>query len=117
MKTFARIVFTWSILSACNNSIPSGIIATNEMQKIYWDLINADNLAKEVVKRDSTRKISSENIKYLNEVLMIHRISKNELDRSLTYYQRHPDLLGNIFDSLQQKEAKKIERPWDHDKK
>ena len=109
MRKVFYIFFTSIIFISCsnNNSIPEGIMKQREMQMTYWDLMKADALAKEMVKQDSTKKIGTETIRYLNQVLAIHKISKKELDKNLNFYQQHPDLLGSIFDSLQMQQTKR----------
>lgn len=117
MKYLILLIISGLIISCNSTGVPKGIMDAHKMQMIYWDLITADNLAKEIVKKDSTKKLAAENIKYINQVLAIHKISKDELNKSLNYYQNHPDLLGNIFDSIQVQESKNVMHPWDAFKK
>jgi hypothetical protein len=91
------------IFSGCGNSdrIPSGIIQKDSMQHILWDLIQADQYAKQFLLKDSSKKnIRVETIKLYQEVLQIHHITKDQFKKSYQFYLTRPDLTKNIFDSL-----------------
>ncbi len=98
--------------SCSNNAIPGDVIKQKEMQQIYWDLIRADNLSKEMVRRDSTKKLDAVNTDLINKVLAVHNLSKEALDRSLNYYNKHPDILAAVFDSIQMDQSKVHLQPW-----
>lgn len=100
------------LISCSNNAIPNGVLKQKEMQQVYWDLIRADKLSKEVVKRDSTKNLDSLNTDYITKVLAIHNLSKEALDRSLNYYNQHPDILEAVFDSIQMEQNKVHYQPW-----
>ena len=71
------------------------------MQHILWDLIQADQYAKQFLLKDSSKKnIRVETIKLYQEVLQIHHITKDQFKKSYQFYLTRPDLTKNIFDSL-----------------
>ncbi|GAC1585149.1 MAG: hypothetical protein NVS3B19_02270 [Ginsengibacter sp.] len=100
------------LFSCTNNAIPKDVLKQKEMQQVYWDLIRADNLSKEIIRRDSSKKLDAVNVDYVNKVLAIHNLSKEALDRSLNFYNKHPDLLEAIFDSIQLDQSKVHYQPW-----
>jgi hypothetical protein len=107
-----RLFFLFSILIlfSCNthNHIPADVIKPADMQTIMWDMIRADNLAEERVRRDSFLNLNHENLKLVNEVFAIHKIKKSDFDRSLLFYQNNPDLLRVVLDSVKVQQARKM---------
>jgi hypothetical protein len=102
MNRLICLLFFCSVISCANrDSIPSGIIPKNEMQKILWDMIQADQFSKQFIVKDSSKKnISVETMKLYDEVFQIHHITKDEFQKSYQFYISRPDILKNVFDSL-----------------
>lgn len=89
------------ILISCNNShIPSGIIKPPQMEDILWDMIRGDVLAQQIVKNDSSRDLKITSLELSQKVLAIHNIDRSKFEKSVTFYQNHPDLMKAIFDSI-----------------
>jgi Domain of unknown function (DUF4296) len=71
------------------------------MQKILWDMIQADQFAKQFIVKDSAKKnVSVETMKLYDEIFQIHHITKQEFQKSYQFYVGRPDILKIIFDSL-----------------
>ncbi|MBS1669474.1 MAG: DUF4296 domain-containing protein [Bacteroidetes bacterium] len=90
-------------LIACENrdKIPHDVLPKKEMQKIIWDMIQADQFSKQFVLKDSAKKnVKQETTALYDEVFQIHHISKDEFTKSYQFYSSRPDLLKIIFDSL-----------------
>ncbi len=95
------LIFSVSIFFySCKESTPSGIIKPKEMQEVLWDVLKADALSQELVKSDSSRSISSENVKLTNKVFLIHNITKEQFEKSYSYYTHHPDIMQIMLDSI-----------------
>lgn len=95
------LIFSVSIFFySCKESTPSGIIKPKEMQEVLWDVLKADALSQELVKSDSSRSISSENVKLTNKVFLIHNITKEQFEMSYSYYTHHPDIMQIMLDSI-----------------
>ncbi|MBS1599601.1 MAG: DUF4296 domain-containing protein [Bacteroidetes bacterium] len=91
------------LLTACNSDgdIPKGVIAKEEMGKIFWDMVQADQYAIQYLTKDSLKdKVKPETMKLYEEIFRIHHISKEEFKKSLEFYEAHPDITKSIFDSL-----------------
>jgi hypothetical protein len=91
------------IVIGCGNKdrIPSGIIPKDSMQHILWDMIQADQYAKQFLVKDSAKKnIRLERIKLYQEVFLIHHITKDQFQKSYQFYITRPDLTKIIFDSM-----------------
>jgi hypothetical protein len=88
---------------SCTNkdSLPRGIIPKDKMEKILWDMIMADQYSTQYLVRDSARKNPKmETMKLYAEVFQIHHVSKEEFQKSFSYYLGRPDLTKIMFDSL-----------------
>ena len=102
MKGLISLVF-FLLVIACGNKdrIPSGIIPKDSMQHILWEMIEADQYAKEMLKRDSAKSNHrGDNRKLYQEVFDIHHISREQFRESYQFYVGRPDLIKEIFDSL-----------------
>lgn len=103
MSKLICLLFFCFVLSCANrDKIPSGIIPKNEMQKVLWDMIQADQFSKQFIVRDSVKKknLNLEMMKLYDEVFQIHHITKDEFQKSYQFYISRPDILKIVFDSL-----------------
>lgn len=78
----------------------------DQMTKVMWDLIRADEYVYNFIMKDSARDKKQESIKLYEQVFRIHHTSKEEFEKSLYFYQRRPDLLKPVMDSLRMFENK-----------
>ncbi|MDF2189386.1 DUF4296 domain-containing protein [Paraflavitalea sp. CAU 1676] len=102
---FYLLVFTVIGLAvACSNKnkIPSDVMAQDKMEKVMWDMIQADRFSSQFLERDSVAKknIKVENLKLYEQVFQHHKISKDEFLRSFQFYLSRPDLNKPIFDTM-----------------
>jgi len=100
MKNFLVLLILFFFISCNNDSIPRNIIKPDQMQKIFWDVIKGDKWADEIVKRDSTKNIKNESFAISEKVFLIHHITRDKFEKSITFYANHPELLQTVFDSL-----------------
>lgn len=71
------------------------------MQAVLWDMMRADQfLADYVLNKETSINKDEERFKMYQQVFAIHKIDKTLYQRSLNYYQSHPDLLKVILDSI-----------------
>jgi hypothetical protein len=83
------------------DKVPSGIIPRDEMEKILWDMVQADQYSALYLLKDSARiNVKMETMKLYQEVFLLHQVSREEFRKSFRYYQEHPELTRNVFDSL-----------------
>lgn len=96
------LLFSVVILSSCGgkNKIPSGVLKQKEMKLVMWDMIKADEFVRNFVARDSSKNKKEESIKLYEEIFSLHKTNKETFDKSLHFYQAHPDLYMGIIDSL-----------------
>ena len=88
---------------ACSNpnKVPKDVLGADKMQVVLWDLIRADELAQ--VTKDSAQNITEKSLVLYEQVFAIHKTSRGEIDKSIQWYQHHPDVLKPILDSLNRK--------------
>ena len=98
-----NILFTFILFVACSNrtGVPKDIIPPDSMSRIMKDVILADEYSTAYLAKDSLQKDKvSANQKILDGIFKIHRISREEFQNSLKFYESRPDLNKRIFDSL-----------------
>jgi len=100
MKKLIICFFVFIIVS-CQSSVPKNVLPPAKMQSVMWDMMQADAMAEYYSSRDSALTDLAKHVNNYQNVLAIHKISKEDFKRSLTYYQSHPSKLKPIFDSLQ----------------
>jgi hypothetical protein len=102
MRIAALIIFFSTIIFSCSNEdeIPKQVISQKEMQKILWDMLLADRYTSQYIAKDTSKKLKLENLKLYDEVLQLHKISKNQFIESFNFYLKRPDLTKVMFDSL-----------------
>lgn len=73
------------------------------MQEVMWDMISAGEfLNGYLLNKDSVDKLA-ESSKIYGQVLQIHKIKKEDFDKSFRYYREHPALMKALLDSLGKK--------------
>ena len=108
MKFFIPIIIFSSIIPACiqKNKVPKSILTQKDMTLVMWDLIKADEYVYNKATMDSSFNKKQESVKLYEQVFRIHDTSREEFEKSLTFYQNRPDLLKAVMDSLRKFEVK-----------
>ena len=105
-----RILFlSFVFITSCTNStyVPSGIIKPREMQNIFWDMIRGDILAQEIINKDSTKNLKTESFAITEKIFSIHNINRAKFEESIAFYEKHPEMVKIIFDSLNAVQTRK----------
>ena len=92
---------------SCKESIPSGVIKPAKMQEVLWDVLRADALSRQIINRDSSKKLAEENVRLTKKVFAIHNITEEQFQKSYSYYTQHPDKMKTILDSLNSQQIRK----------
>jgi hypothetical protein len=107
MKKFILIIFTLVLFFSCKDSPPSGVIKQDKMKNVLWDVLRADALSNEIVKRDSGKSIAGESAMLTKKVFLIHHITEDEFNKSYSYYSAHPDIMKAMLDSINAQQVRK----------
>jgi len=97
------VVISLLILAGCSSDsdVPKGIIGKDDMGKILWDLMQADQFSLQYMIKDSAKiNVKKETIKLYQEVFQVHHVSKDEFQKSFQFYIAHPEITKVMFDSL-----------------
>src|ERR1700759_5095999 len=81
-----------------DKKVPKDILPIDKMKLIVWDLTQAGAYATALSEKDTTKKRIG--AVYLAEVLKLHKISKPDFFKSFDFYQTHPLLNQQLFDSV-----------------
>lgn len=100
MKQCILIFSIWFLLNSCKNSAPSGIIKQEKMQEILWDVFRADALSHQIISSDSSKSLPDETVKLTDKVFSIHNITREQFEKSYSYYTQHPEIMRTMLDSL-----------------
>jgi hypothetical protein len=71
-----------------------------------WDLMRADAYVTDYVMKDSTRNQKAESAILYEKIFAIHSTTQEAFKKSLAFYERRPDLLKAVTDSLRSDEKK-----------
>lgn len=83
------------------DKIPSGVIPREKMEKILWDMMEADQYASIYLVKDSSRgNEKMETLKLYQTIFELNKVSRDEFRESYQFYLGRPDLTRSIFDSL-----------------
>jgi hypothetical protein len=100
MKRLIIILFVLQLTSCSSaDKMPKDVFPLNKMKVIIWDMSLADNLASEkyVINKDSQRIMATG---LYQKIFRLYKIDKNSFYKSYTYYEAHPQILKELFDSV-----------------
>jgi hypothetical protein len=97
--------------AGCNkkHGVPEGILNTDKMQSVLWDVVLAEAYTAEFIKKDSLKNADIENAKLQQQIFSIHKISKKEFYDSYSYYNGHVELMKILLDSITTRAEKERE--------
>ncbi len=101
MRMVAILVMAVMISCTDSEAVPKDVMGIEKMEKVMWDMIQADRFAATYIIRDSAKvNVTDETFKAYDRVFQIHKISKDDFIRSFKFYLDRPDLSKKMFDSL-----------------
>ena len=84
---------------------PWGVLSQDDMVAVLLDV----HIAEAAMKVVDTSAKRIEKQEYYNTVFEKHRTTKEQFDKSLDWYARHPKLLAKIYDEVKiEAEAKTV---------
>ncbi|MFN2458667.1 MAG: DUF4296 domain-containing protein [Chitinophagaceae bacterium] len=103
-KHFFLLCFVLSFASCSNKKeVPRNVVPVDQFHKVLWDVMQADELVNYQYTSDSSLNNYVRSVELYKQILQLHNVSVADFKRSIGYYQKRPDLLKIIFDSLQKK--------------
>ena len=101
MKEAAFIIIISCIFSCKNKDDASlGILKFDKMQAVLWDVIQAEALTVQFIKKDSLLNAPLENLKLQQQIFSEHQTNKEEFYKSYQYYSGHIQLMRSLLDSM-----------------
>lgn len=103
MIRFLMACILCSFLFCCtnNNKVPDDIIPKEEMEKVLWDMLQADRFANEFLpKRGDTTYDDTAVFKVYQSVFNVHNITREEFLKSYKFYLGRPHITRVMFDSI-----------------
>jgi hypothetical protein len=117
MRSLLLVLFSSTLLWGCTNdqAVPPSILSPAKMEVVLFDMLRSGNLVNSfLLTKDSSLPKEQTHINWLNKVLTFHNVSEKEFKQSFAYYQRHPELLARVMDSISKREEDpliKISKP------
>lgn len=77
------------------------VIPVNEMRKIVWDMLKADEYFVRINVKDTSVISPTGNLKLYDQVFKSHGITKEQFYFSYKYYESHPLQFKELIDSVE----------------
>lgn len=103
MRNHLLIIFFITLLASCStkSEIPPDVLPPDKMELVLWDLMRADQyLGTYVFNRDTSLNRLTESLKYYQRIFTLHQVTKEQFDKSFTFYRARPILFKAIMDSI-----------------
>jgi hypothetical protein len=105
------VIVCFLVCCTDKDKIPAGVLNQDKMEKVLWDMIQAERY-RETFVRDSSKDLKAETFKLYAQVFAIHKISKDEFIKSYKFYMSRPDIARGMFDSLATKASRRREEMY-----
>jgi hypothetical protein len=101
MRVTAFIIFICCTVGCkSKDEVPAGILKFDKMQAVLWDVIQAEALTGQFIKKDFSIDAPLENLKMQQQIFANHQIKKEEFYTSYQYYSVHVQLMRSMLDSI-----------------
>lgn len=108
-----RLMFVLLILCVvigCGKSGKDEIMPQAKMEKVLWDVVQADEFIQAYVLKDSNKvNVNAERFKLYEQVFRLHNTSKDQFRKSYQYYLSNPGKNRVLFDSLAAKANRRMQ--------
>ncbi|GAB3008893.1 hypothetical protein GCM10027051_06880 [Niabella terrae] len=100
MYTRYLFILISSLLLACSTK-KGTVLPKEKMQAVLWDLAQAGEFLNSYVYfKNPTQNRAAINNTLLHKIFEIHKINKDDFDKSLQYYKAHPKDFAAILDTI-----------------
>lgn len=98
MKIFF-LIFCSFLFFSCKKS-NKDVLSPDKMEKILWDITQADIFTQDFISKDSAKNLTAENLKLQQKIFAKHKTDRKVFYRSYEYYIKHEELLKPMLDSM-----------------
>lgn len=104
------VLLMLGVVIGCGKSGKSEILPQAKMEKVVWDVVQADEFIQAYVLKDSNKvDVNAERYKLYEQVFKLHNTSKEQFRKSYQYYLSHPEKNRLLFDSLSAKANRRLQ--------
>jgi hypothetical protein len=95
-------------MTSCSGKqeIPKDILSQVKMEAVLWDMLRTDEFVSNFGRKDTTHTTKDKSTYLYDEVFKIHKTDKSQFEKSVSFYNLHPDLLKPVVDSLEKRKAR-----------
>jgi hypothetical protein len=99
-----------------NTKLPPDIIQRPRMEKILWEMVQADRFATSFIqsRKDTLGRNKTESIGAYDKVFSYNGITREDFLNSYNFYLGRPDLLKVMFDSISARAERKRSEVYNH---
>ena len=98
MKVFLSFFLSFFLLSCKQNN--QSILSPDNMEKILWELTQADVFTQDFIIKDSSINLEKENLKIQLKIFSKNNTDRKSFYKSYDYYLKHEELLKPLLDSI-----------------
>jgi hypothetical protein len=82
------------------DDVPSGVLKFENMQAVLWDVMEAEALTAQLIKKDSSINAPLQNIKLQQQIFSEHQTNREAFYKSYQYYSAHVQFMRRMLDSI-----------------
>lgn len=103
------------LLISCENKTKEKVLSPERMELIIADMMLAEGYSESGANKDSSRPKNAFLSNEISKVLAVHKVTKEEYNRSFQYYIKRPDLMLKMIDSITSKAARNRDKVYNRD--
>lgn len=112
-RLFLFLLMMGLAMACGKNDRPKDLIPEQKMERVIWDMVQADEFITNYVLKDSAKvNVNAERYKLYDKVLGLHNITKEQFQKSYSYYSSRPKESKLLFDSLAARANRRIQESY-----
>ena len=108
LVVLTSLIFFFACSSGQN--IPDSVLPPKKMEAIFWDMLRADELAGQYKLTDTSKTLLQLHSELYDKIFSLHKISRDEFNKSFRFYQSRPDVFKPILENLSKRSDKAIKK-------
>ena len=109
-RCFFLLLIIVFVVACGKNSKPDNILPKVKMERVIWDMVQADEFVQTFVLKDSNKvNVNAERYKLYEQVFQLHNTNKDQFKKSYEYYASRPAESKALFDSLSAKASRRMQ--------